>query len=93
MGAKKAEEAEDAAGAEDAASLAAEVAALKAELARMAERLGHRAEAEAEAQVRALAEEWRRLEGEIAEGARRNPWRSLGIAALAGLVLGLILRR
>lgn len=40
-----------------------------------------------------LMDEWRELDRRVLAETRDNPWRSLGIAALAGLVLGLILRR
>ncbi len=40
-----------------------------------------------------LLAEWRELDRRVVAEARDNPWRSLGVAALVGLVVGLILRR
>jgi ElaB/YqjD/DUF883 family membrane-anchored ribosome-binding protein len=40
-----------------------------------------------------LVDEWREIDRRVALAAREDPWRSLGFAALAGLVLGLVLRR
>ena len=40
-----------------------------------------------------FATELQRIEGDIVTSTRESPWRSLGIAALIGLIVGLILRR
>ncbi len=40
-----------------------------------------------------LTTELQRIEGDIITSARESPWRTLGIAALIGLIAGLILRR
>ncbi len=73
-----------------------EIDSLKAEVMRLARRLGED-EAAVAARVRALAGdaagEFRRVEGDIASATRDNPWKWLGIAALFGVVVGLILRR
>ncbi|MBP7002015.1 hypothetical protein [Amaricoccus sp.] len=73
-----------------------ELAALKSEVRALGERLKS-TEAAAVERARSLAgdlgAELKRYEEDIAAEARANPWRSLGFAALAGFVLGLILRR
>ena len=46
-----------------------------------------------EAALNDIAHELHALEADIALSTRKNPWRALGIAAAAGFVLGLILRR
>lgn len=37
--------------------------------------------------------EWREIDRRVTMAAREDPWRTLGLAALLGLVLGLFLRR
>lgn len=77
-------------------ALSDELAALKAEVRALGDRLKS-TEAAAVERAKGLAgdlgAELKRYEEDIAAEARANPWRSLGIAALAGFVLGLILRR
>ncbi|MFN3953820.1 MAG: hypothetical protein ACK4LQ_05150 [Pararhodobacter sp.] len=46
-----------------------------------------------DAAVEELQRELARLEAEITERVRANPLQSLGLAALGGLVLGLLMRR
>ncbi len=96
MNATKTKTEDAAATAEPGDALASELTALRGEVERLTERL-RATEAAAVARAKALAgdltEEWRRVEDEIVEETRRSPWRSLGIAALAGLVVGLVLRR
>lgn len=81
---------------EETGRFAAEVAALKAEVIRLARRLGED-EAELAARVRSMAGDvtggFRRVEGDIVKATRDNPWKWLGIAALFGVVVGLVLRR
>lgn len=81
-------------------ALADEVAELRRDLQRLVaqvEKVGKagagRVVAEGEALGAEVQAELRRLEDEVLRGTRESPWRSLGLAALAGLVLGLILRR
>ncbi|MBP7240558.1 hypothetical protein [Amaricoccus sp.] len=73
-----------------------ELTALKAEVRALGDRLKS-TEVAAVERAKSLAgdlgAELKRYEEDIAAEARANPWRSLGIAALAGFVLGLILRR
>lgn len=73
-----------------------EISALKAEVMRLARRLGED-EAELAARVRTMAGdvsgEFRRVEGDIVKATRDNPWKWLGIAAIFGVVVGLVLRR
>ncbi len=84
----------------DAETLAAEIAALRSQLASLVETLGGEA-ATAAAKARAagetiaseLVEDWHEIDRKVAEATRKTPWRALGIAALAGLALGAILRR
>lgn len=77
-------------------ALTEELAALRSEVRALGDRLKS---TEAAAIERAksyagdLGAELKRYEEEIVAEARANPWRSLGFAALAGFVLGLILRR
>lgn len=40
-----------------------------------------------------LMEDWREIDRKVVTSARENPWRTLGAAAMVGLILGLILRR
>jgi ElaB/YqjD/DUF883 family membrane-anchored ribosome-binding protein len=40
-----------------------------------------------------LIEDWREIDRKVVTAARENPWRTLGLAALGGLIVGLILRR
>lgn len=81
---------------ETAGRFADEIATLKAEVMRLARALGED-EAAVRARVKAMASdvggEFRRVEGDIAEATRENPWKWLGIAAIFGVVVGLILRR
>lgn len=90
--------------ADEVAALRAEVAALVEQLAAVrdaatggAKRAARAIAAEgADAGARAaedLLAEWRAFDRRVVEETRANPWRSLGIAALAGLVFGQILRR
>lgn len=101
----KAEEA----AAENAAALSEELGKLRKDIASLVDNVGRigreRAEAIAgseklseglaagEAAMADFAAELRKIEQDIAASTRRGPWRALGIAALAGLVAGLILRR
>jgi ElaB/YqjD/DUF883 family membrane-anchored ribosome-binding protein len=74
----------------------AELVALRAEIERLAERL-RAVDAATLERAREIAgdlsAEWRRIEADVAEATRSSPWRSLGVAALIGLALGLIWRR
>lgn len=94
MGIKMKDVAEDVA--DEGGRFADEFAALKAEIRRLATRLGED-EAEIAARIKGLAGdaagEFRRVEGDIAAATRDNPWKWLGIAAIFGVVCGLILRR
>ncbi|MFC2966588.1 DUF883 family protein [Acidimangrovimonas pyrenivorans] len=60
--------------------------------ARLAEGL-----AQGEATARKVAgevrDDWQELESRVMDETRAHPWRTLGLAALAGMVLGLLLRR
>ncbi len=83
-----------------AENLADEVEALRAEIAALAERLRRVAEAGAAeglaggGRLAGMARaEAAGLEARLAAEAAAHPLRTLGIAALVGLVLGLILRR
>jgi len=40
-----------------------------------------------------LMEDWREIDRKVVEATRESPWRTLGAAAMVGLILGLILRR
>ncbi len=40
-----------------------------------------------------LVGEWREIDRRVIDATRERPWRALGAAGLAGLALGLILRR
>lgn len=95
MNMKTKDVAEDVAG-EAAGRFAEEIATLKAEVMRLAKALGED-EAAVRARVKAMAGdvggEFRRVEGDIAAATRDNPWKWLGIAALFGVVVGLVLRR
>lgn len=89
---------EDETGAE--ASLSAEVAELRRDLQRLVAQVEKAGKAglgkvieSGESLGRDAGDELRRLEDEVLRGTRESPWRALGIAALAGLVLGLIIRR
>jgi ElaB/YqjD/DUF883 family membrane-anchored ribosome-binding protein len=77
-------------------ALTTELSALRAEVLGLAERL-KATEAAAVERARALAgdlgDELRRVEEGVIAETRRHPWRSLGIAAAAGFVIGLVLRR
>ena len=100
--------AEDAA-TEDGAALSDELAKLRKDIASLVDNVGRmgreRAEAIAgsanlseglaagEAALADFAAEIRKIEKDIAASTRRGPWRALGIAALAGLIAGLVLRR
>jgi ElaB/YqjD/DUF883 family membrane-anchored ribosome-binding protein len=91
---------DDESGTEATESLSDEVAALRRDLQQLVgqvEKVGKaglgKAVAEGEAFGADVGAELRRLEDEVLRGTRESPWRSLGLAALAGLVLGLILRR
>jgi ElaB/YqjD/DUF883 family membrane-anchored ribosome-binding protein len=82
------------------ASLSAEVAELRRDLQRLVAQVEKTGKAglgkvieSGESLGHEAGEELRRLEDEVLRGTRESPWRSLGIAALAGLVLGLIIRR
>ncbi len=94
----KSEDAETPAGTETSGgdALSEELTALKAEVRALGDRLKS-TEVAAVERAKSLAgdlgAELKRYEEDIAAEARANPWRSLGIAALAGFVLGLILRR
>lgn len=81
---------------EEAGRFSAEIASLKAEVMRLARRLGED-EAELAARVKSMAGdvtgEFRRVEGDIVKATRDNPWKWLGIAAIFGVVVGLVLRR
>lgn len=46
-----------------------------------------------EAAIDGATRELRALEHDIAEATRANPWRALGVAALLGFVVGLLVRR
>lgn len=81
-------------------ALADEVAELRRDMARLVaqvEKVGKAGVDKVAAQGEALGAdvgaELRRLEDEVLRETRESPWRSLGLAALAGLVLGLVLRR
>lgn len=77
-------------------ALSQELAALKAEVRALGDRLKSTKSAaieRAKSYAGDLGAELKRYEQDIAAEARENPWRSLGFAALAGFVLGLILRR
>jgi ElaB/YqjD/DUF883 family membrane-anchored ribosome-binding protein len=81
---------------DDDVTLSDELELLRAQVARLAERLrGEEAAVIERARDLAgeIAGEWRRVEDDIADAARRRPWRSLGLAALAGFVLGVLWRR
>lgn len=79
-----------------AEALAADIADLKADLARIMERIDPNDHG-ALVRIRDMAEdlqgEVRRLESEIVQATRDSPWRSLGVAALVGMVFGLLIRR
>lgn len=80
----------------EAEALSKELAALRAEVRALGDRLKSTESAaieRAKGYADDLGAELRRYEQDIAAEARENPWRSLGLAALAGFVLGLILRR
>ena len=85
---------------DDIPDLAAELAALRMDVERLAaalgklgeDRLAGAAEA-ARARLGEGAETLRGVEARVLDETSRHPWRALGIAALGGLVLGLILRR
>ena len=101
----KAEEA----AAEDVSALSDELAKLRKDISALVDNVGRigreRAEAIAgseklseglaagEAALSDFAAELRKIEKDIAASTRRGPWRALGIAALAGLIVGLVLRR
>jgi ElaB/YqjD/DUF883 family membrane-anchored ribosome-binding protein len=77
-------------------ALSEELAALRAEVRALGDRLKSTEVAaieRAKAYAGDIGAELKRYEEDIAAEARANPWRSLGFAALAGFVLGLILRR
>lgn len=81
-------------------ALADEVAELRRDMARLVaqvEKVGKagvgKVAAEGEALTADVRAEFHRLEDEVLRSTRESPWRSLGLAALAGLVLGLFLRR
>ncbi|MCX7889159.1 MAG: hypothetical protein N2422_05435 [Rhodobacteraceae bacterium] len=77
--------------------LKAEVAALLAELRRAGAEglgaLGREARARAGEAAEGLGGEWADLERRLVEEVRANPLRALGLAALAGLIAGLLVRR
>lgn len=50
-------------------------------------------EAGAEKIAQEVRDEWQAVESRVLAETRANPWRSLGLAALGGLVLGLLIRR
>ena len=89
---------------EGAADLAAEFSALRLEMAAMLARLkafgatgadwaaGTASDA-AEDGLASLKSEWDKLEKSMAGQARANPIRTIGIAALIGFAVGLLLRR
>ena len=77
-------------------ALSQELAALKAEVRALGDRLKSTESAaleRAKSYAGDIGAELRRYEADIVAEARERPWRSLGFAALAGFVLGLILRR
>lgn len=77
-------------------ALSEELTALRAEVRALGDRLKSTEVAaieRAKSYAGDLGAELKRYEEEIVAEARENPWRSLGFAALAGFVLGLILRR
>ncbi len=85
---------------DDTPDLAAELAALRKDVERLAATLGRLGEdrlagaAEAaRARLDEGAETLKGVEARVLEETTRHPWRALGLAALGGLVLGLILRR
>jgi ElaB/YqjD/DUF883 family membrane-anchored ribosome-binding protein len=91
---------DDEAAAEAAASLSAEVAELRRDMQRLVAQVEKAGKAglgkvieKGESLGREAEDELRWLEDEVLRSTRESPWRSLGIAALAGLVLGLIIRR
>lgn len=85
---------------DDTADLAGELAALRKDVERLAgllgklgeEKLAGAAEA-AKARLGEGAETLKGVEARVLDETTRHPWRALGVAALGGLVLGLILRR
>ena len=81
---------------EEAGRFSAEIASLKAEVMRLARWLGED-EAELAARVKSMAGdvtgEFRRVEGDIVKATRDNPWKWLGIAAILGVIVGLVVRR
>jgi|GEM_PF-5464509 len=87
-----------------AADPAAEIERLKAELAALIAELrssgaaglsalGREAQARAGEAAAELGGEWADLERRLIEETRANPLRTVGLAALAGLIVGLLIRR
>jgi ElaB/YqjD/DUF883 family membrane-anchored ribosome-binding protein len=80
----------------EAGRFSAEISSLKAEVMRLARRLGED-EAELASRVKSMAGdvtgEFRRVEGDIVKATRDNPWKWLGIAAILGVIVGLVVRR
>lgn len=82
------------------ADLAAEIAALKTDIAALAERMRKIGSLGGEAALEGgregadrLTEELGRLEARLLEETRAHPFQVLGVTALAGFALGLLLRR
>ncbi len=85
---------------DDTPDLAAELAALRKDVERLAGLLGRLGEERltgaadaARARLGEGAETLKGVETRVLDETTRHPWRALGLAALGGLVLGLILRR
>lgn len=84
----------------DSDDLAAEVAALKKDIADLASSLGRAGKAKAaegraagEAALEDIEREWHDLESRLGERVRRKPLQSLGIAALIGFFIAILMRR
>ena len=77
------------------AAASADFEALVAEVrARGAEGLAQLRKAAGDSAIgAAVAEDWETLESRLIEEVRAHPLRALGVAALAGLALGLVIRR